>query len=313
MAMRGGKIPIFTVRMRMERLEERTNDTVLPPIDDLFRKGDPEPGLTQELMNNMTFSQYPGAKEFSASSLKAFLSNTNNLSEMRGGGSVGAILEVLRRTDVKSDPTATHITNLVESLHILVKDDMAMKMSLITHPFGTKTVIRLCKHCVGKMQELAFDMLEWIHRIDPPRGSNGPQKELTLDKKHDKKDQERGMHGGIHELLKHKIIKVLLHPTFMFCPTTNLSVRHRAGQMIAQLTPFSPPSFNVDHFNWLLIDPDTGRRRVDGKMEMFLLSAFLCHMSWRDKHAKGFLPNLLTIVSSLIQEVMSESFERYVK
>ena len=62
---------MFTLRQRIERLEERNKETVLPPIEDLFRKEDPNPTLTKEFVEHMSFSKYPGTKEFSASALKA--------------------------------------------------------------------------------------------------------------------------------------------------------------------------------------------------------------------------------------------------
>jgi len=300
MAMRGGSISIATVRMRMERLEERTNNTILPPIEDLFRSTEPDPELTKKVVSTMTFVSYPGAKEASTSTIKALLGNTKNLKEMRESGAMGSLLEVIRRTDIKADPHTEHVTNLVESLYTLLENDNDVMARLIAHPFGTKTIVRLCKYTQSKLQTKCFTMLEWIHHTD-----NGPL-----------------------ELLKLNILNVLLHPTFMFKKTTTIDVRHRSTHMISQITPFSPNNFNIDHFNKLLVDinlPDrsgnvglalqpggihsVGKRRVDGYMEMQLLSSFLSHMSWRDRHNKGFLPKLLTVVSYLIDEVKSESFE----
>ena len=74
--MRGGKISIHTVRQRMERLEERTNETQFPPIEQLFRKIEDKPELTKDFVEHMTFSSYPECKEASASALKAMLSRT---------------------------------------------------------------------------------------------------------------------------------------------------------------------------------------------------------------------------------------------
>jgi len=294
MAMRGGTISIATVRMRMERLEERTTATVLPPIEDLFCVGSENTGLTKELVESMTFSHYPGAKESSTSSLKAFLTNTKNLAEFRASGSIGSLLEVIRRTDVKKECLSTHVENIVKSLHILLKDDANMMSRLISHPFGVKTVIRLCKYTEGQLQCQCFEMLEWVHKLET----------------------------GPHELLKQHILKVLLHPTFMYKPTTTIEVRNKAAHMISQLTPFAANTFDIYVFNKILVDPEVvdrngngpnrggvGRRRVDGYMEMQLLASFLSHMAWRDRHNVGPLPFLLTIVSHLIEEVKSETFE----
>jgi hypothetical protein len=149
MAMRGGTLSIGTVRMRMERLDERTKASILPPIDDLFAATQQEPELTKLLIDNMTFSSYPGAKEFSASSLKAFLMNSKNLAEFRHAGSIGALLESIRRTNISEECKGEHVENIVKSLYILIKDDTNCMNRLLAHPFGVKTIIRLCKYTEG--------------------------------------------------------------------------------------------------------------------------------------------------------------------
>ena len=67
--------------------------------------------------------------------------------------------------------------------------------------------------------------------------------------------------------------------------------------------------FDPEVMNMLVVDHQTGKRRVDGYMEMQLLSAFLVHLAWRDRVDKGFLPFTFTMISHLLNEVMGESFE----
>jgi hypothetical protein len=283
MSMRGGKIPIFTVRMRMERLEERTNDTVLPPIEDLFRKEEMAAGLTKEFVENMTFSKYPEVKKSSASALKAMLMNTNNLDELRACGIVGSIIEAVRRVDLKKEEEVqgSHIEHLVESLHILTENNEGMLIRLVSHPMGTKTIIRLCRSLRDKLQALCFDILEWIHQ----------------------------MMDGPRELLNYDILKTLLSPTFLFKKTTSMDVRHRACHLISQLTPKAPMLFDPEVMNMLVLEPKSGKRRIDGYMEMQLLSSLLVHMAWRERVQKGFLPFTFTLISHLLNEVMGEHFE----
>lgn len=274
---------MFTLRQRMERLEERTKGTVLPPIEDLFRKEEANPTLTKEFVEHMSFSKYPGTKEFSASALKAMLHNTNNLEELRSSGVMGSIIEAVRRIDLKKEEevNGTHVAHLVESLHVLTENDENMLTRLVSHPSGTRTVIRLCRSLRGKLQALCFDILEWIHQmIDGPK-----------------------------ELLNYDILKTLLSPTFLFKKTTLMDVRHRACHLISQLTPKAPMLFDVEIMNMLMLDPKTGKRRVDGYMEMQLLTSFLVHMAWRQKVGRNFLPFIFTMISHLLNEVMGESFE----
>ena len=283
MAMRGGKIPIHTVRQRMERLEERTNETQFPPIEQLFRKMEDKPELTKDFVEHMTFSSYPNCKEVSASALKAMLYNSNNLDELRASGVIGSILEAIRRIDLKQDENVNgkHILYLVDSLHILLNEDENALTRLISHPIGTKTIIRLCRQLRGALQGKAFDILEWIHEmLDGPR-----------------------------ELLNYDILKTLLSPTFLFKRSTLMDVRHRAAHLIAALTPKAPMLFDPEIMNMLVIDEKTGKRRIDGYMEMQLLSAFLVHLAWRDRVEKGFLPFTFTMIGHLLNEVMGETFE----
>ena len=283
MAMRGGNIPMFTLRQRMERLEERTNETVLPPIEDLFQKDPPDVTLTKQFVENMSFSKYPNCKESSASALKAMLYNKNNLEGLRASGVLGSIIEAVRRIDLKKEEEVNgqHIKHLVESLHALIENDESMLLRLVSHPSGTKTVIRLSRSLQGTLQSRCFDILEWIHQmIDGPR-----------------------------ELLNYDILKTLLSPTFLFKKTTLMEVRHRACHLMAQLTPKAPMLFDVEVMNMLVLDPRTGERRIDGYMEMQLLSSFLVHMAWRQKVGKSFLSFTFTMISHLLNEVMGESFE----
>ena len=78
--MRRGNPSAYQVRLRMERIEERTTATLMPPIEQLYREVPKDPDFLKLLVDNMTFSDYPGAKLGNARSLSSFLMNSNNLS-----------------------------------------------------------------------------------------------------------------------------------------------------------------------------------------------------------------------------------------
>lgn len=288
--MRASNLGMFTIRQRIERIDERTKQSILPPIDDMYRTQRTEPELINEFVETMTTSHYPGCKIFSASALRANLQNKHNIEGLRNSGVVGSILEGFRRIDLKIDYKTEHTRHLVESLHILLKpdeeDQFISEQTLtrfISHPLGTKTVIRLIKGCQYRLQMLAFEILEWILAMPGATGSD--------------------------ELIKHHIMKILLTPTFLFKKTTYIDVRHKACKMMSSLAPLVPMEFNAKLMNDLLVDKDTGSRRVDGYMEMQLLSCFLCFMSWRERTKAGYLPFTMTIINHLISEVISETFE----
>ena len=106
----------------------------------------------------MTFSTYPECKKFSASALKAMLYNSNNLNELRASGIVETSSRPFGGSICGMRAGVVHITHLVDSLHILLKDEENSLIRLVSHPIGTKTIIRLCRH-LRKLQSKAFDVL----------------------------------------------------------------------------------------------------------------------------------------------------------
>jgi hypothetical protein len=231
----------------------------------------------------MTFSEYPGAKLGNASSLSSFLMNGNNISELRSSGCLGAILEILRRVDVEQNPESEDVTNLVSSLHIISKGDQNVQRRLVNHPNGLSAILRLCKHTHGRLQEMSFDILEWLGRLE----DDSQQK-----------------------LLDRNIIKTLLKPVFMYRASTLHSVRKRAAQMIRTLCMGAPERMRIYDFAEICVSPG-GSRLIDGDMEVWLLSSTVNYLNWFTKinHDSIFLEKVFKLLSHLLEEILSESFE----
>lgn len=266
----------------METIDERTRATTLPSLSDMFNnRQPPDDDLLKVLVENMTFSEYPGAKLGSASSLAGFLMNSNNIGDFRASGCLGAIVEILRRTNIEEDPDSEAVRNLVTSLHIICDGDLSVQRRLMNHPTGLATIVRLCKRVTGRVQVLSFDILEWLGKLEA---------------------------DSVQRLLDKNIIKVLLKPAFMYRPSTLLATRRRAAQMVRALINVAPERMRIYDFAEICVD-EHGRRRIDGDMEQWLLSATLNHLHWREKHQRGHLPSVFTLLRHLINEVLLEAFD----
>jgi len=149
------------------------------------------------------------------------------------------------------------------------------------NPHGWGTLIRLSRLCQGAQQAQAFAMMCMLAQLD----------------------------DGMNQLIRHRILKVLMTPEFLFRPTTLVSVRHEASKLIKEAALIAPHRFPVDAFAQLAYDEKTGTRRIDGTMEMHLLTGFLAHLSWREKSNKGPLPRVFVLFKYFINEVMAEEFE----
>ena len=67
-------------------------------------------------------------------------------------GSLGAVVELLRKIDVQANPSSQHIQNLVKCLHTLMTSDgdKAIQQRFLSNPYGISTILRLCKYTSGK-------------------------------------------------------------------------------------------------------------------------------------------------------------------
>ena len=71
-----GNAAIHIKRSRMEMLDRRTQETVLPTVEEIFDNADDlEPEMVIDVVDKIYFSTFPGAKQGGAAALRSFLTN----------------------------------------------------------------------------------------------------------------------------------------------------------------------------------------------------------------------------------------------
>ena len=265
------------IRLKIDKIAERTENTSLPRLEQYWQNQRPFGGeMSKLLVEKMTFSSLPDAREGGALALSAFLMNSSNRNDLKNAGSLGACLEILYRTDVQHMAHTPHISNLVRSLHTLMDNDKQMQERLFLHPYGISLLNNLCRYCRGKDQELAMEVL----------------KNLSL------------LKGGPATLLQNDCLDMLMSPELLYHSKT---VRHSAATLIHRLVEYSPKSLSVTKLANITLDSD-GNRKIDGYTEIQLLHAFLCHVDDLTNEKKQ-LSEVFTLLSHLIDEIKSETFE----
>lgn len=131
-------------RSRIEQLRDRTIETSIPPLEKLFRPipKDAETEMAREMIEKMMFSSYIGAKTNGTLAMSALLVNSNNLDELKRNGGLGAVIEILRKTDFVKQREETF--NLMKCLRTLCLDssgDKSSQLKLLSHPHGECTTL----------------------------------------------------------------------------------------------------------------------------------------------------------------------------
>lgn len=271
---------MYSKKLRIETIQTRTANTFLPKIDDVFRRSsDIKVDLTRTFVDQVTFSDYPNIHSDGAAIIDTFLMNSRNIDTFKNSGTLGAIIEGFRNIDIKKEARSEMVHHLINSLDILTKKDLMIQQKLLMNPHSIPILIDLCLYCEGHLQALGFEILERLSKLS----------------------------DGIPTLIKYDILNVLLTPEMLFRPSTLQVVRHGSCSMTHRITSQSPATFPVEKFSELLLD-ELGIRRVDGYMEIQLLHALLCHLSYLESVNKE-LPSVLSTLKHFINEITSETFE----
>ena len=276
-----------TTRLRIDQISDRTTATVLPKVEDVYlRAEDIDQSLTKTIVDKMIFSEYPSAKYDGTSALTAFLMNTGNVGELKEAGSLGAVLELLRRADIENKARSEHVYNLTKSLCALTlqKDgtlDRNVLERFLSNPHAIPILLTLCKHMSGELQDATVTILLAISKSKI----------------------------GITTLTKApmKLIDTLLSPELTYNKGTAVFVRHTAASLLNRLTSARPDLFPADQFMELVLDAN-GKRRITGYMEMQILNAFCAHLSWLESR-KSELDSVFLLFRHFISELKTESFE----
>ena len=302
----------LSTRLKIDRINERTVQTKLPKLEEFYRqRASVDEEIGKMLVNKSIFSNFPKAQESGAVALSTFLMNAGNRDELKHSGGLGAVIEMLRRVDIRHHAaqlgvTGTgpatgggvggasgtgasgsgvnhgnheHVSNLIKSLHTLTEDDKQMQERLFAHPRGLSLINDLCFYCHGKDQLLAIEILKSLS----------------------------GLKNGRTILLEHHTLDVIMSPELLHEKRVGVAVRRCAANLIFRLIDHSPKSLSVQRLIEITIDKDEVRQ-VDGYTEIQLLQAFLAHLEDLTRNNQR-LPEVFTLFGHLIDEMKSSSFE----
>jgi hypothetical protein len=243
-----GNASINLKMARIEQLGKRTEETILPPIDKVFeRMSGLDSDFCKDVIDKIYYSNYPGAKERGASTLRSFTTNKNSVQVMKDSGAVGAVIEMLKNLAIPEDIHSQHATNLITSLHTFAKDDKKVYLSLLTNDEVIPMLLGLCFNSSGNMQELVFDVLESLASVS----SEGLE--------------------GTDLLIEAGACDTILTPELLYRHSTLLSVRRRATALLLKLVTRKPSALAIHSLGDLVLT-EIGTRRIDGQMEIHILS-----------------------------------------
>jgi hypothetical protein len=154
-----------------------------------------------------------------------------------------------------------------------------MQERFFLHPHGIRLLNNLCKYCRGNDQQLAMEVLKLVSQLK----------------------------GGLTSLLENNSLDMLMSPELLYHNKTLLVVRHSAASLIHRLVECAPKVLSVSNLIAVTLD-EGGHRLIDSYTEIQLLHSFLCHVDDLSR-TKQHLPAVFTLLSHLIDEVKSETFE----
>jgi len=275
---------ILTTRRRIEQIKDRTDNTILPKLNSTYgTHGKISMSLSKDIIDRMTFSSFPNANEDGTAAVAAFLMNSYNVDCLKSSGTLGSVIELLRRGNIKENSKEGHIENLLLSLHTLclnngVGDDEILNR-LLCNPNGVKVVLQLVKYTSGKSQMMAMDILIALSKVE----------------------------GGVHVLIKNNVFATIVTSELLYRRSTIESVKHNAAALVNRLSILSPKYFPLERVLEHSLN-DIGEPRIDAYMEIQLLNGFLQHLNWLNDNNKS-LPILFSMLPYLIDEIKSEKFD----
>lgn len=136
----------------MSTLLDRVEKVKLPPLDDVCNKyvtGDVTPDLVRDLEDRLFFSSFP--EEDISMSFSTFTMNSTNLDDMKRNGSLGAVIEMLRRLPKNCDPRSKHVEDIVRCLYIF-SEDLASQKKILSNIYALPCILSLCTTTAGELQ-----------------------------------------------------------------------------------------------------------------------------------------------------------------
>jgi hypothetical protein len=268
---------IKSQKNRIATIQKRTLSTEMPPLHVLFstfvKEGNAK--ITKDLVDKVYFENFP-SKDASGA-LSALSMNVKNIEGLRQSGSLGVVIEMLRRLDFSVPQDETHIADLVRSVSILT-EDVEAQTRFLSNPSAISSILQLCIYTSGTVQEKIFRVVERMCKTE----------------------------FGIRVFMNANIFDVLLSSEMLSRASTQVPVRQSAANLVNYLTSKQPETYPIDRMEFVLVS--NGVRLVDGYIEMQLLSALLSHLTWLIAE-KRQIQGCHALLNHIIEEVKDEIFE----
>lgn len=136
----------------MTTLLNRVESVKLPPLDEVCNKyvtSDVTPDLARDLEDRIFFSSF--REDDVSLSFSTLSMNTSNLEHMKQNGTLGVVIEMLRRLPKKCDPQSKHVSDIVRCLYILSEDSSSQK-KILSNIYALPCILSLCTATAGELQ-----------------------------------------------------------------------------------------------------------------------------------------------------------------
>jgi hypothetical protein len=274
-----GNFSTSTRQNRMKTLLGRVEAVRLPPMDEVCNKyvtsAEDTSALVRDLEDRVFFSTF--REDDVSLSFSTFAMNSSNLEDMKRSGSLGVVIEMLRRLPKDVDPRSNHVVDIVRCLYIM-SEDVSLQNKILSNIYALPCILQLCAASTGELQ---CQLVQIVDRLSKTK-------------------------NGISELIDNNFFEYFLSKEMLFRPSTLVSVRHVSASIINRIAAIAPQHFLLFKFQSVCFDGLN--RHVDGTIETMLLEAVLSHLTWLAGEEKQ-LGEICTAMSYFIEEVRKEAFE----
>jgi len=283
---------IYLKREKLNRVMERSQklDQTFPALAEFFSSSQSlEEEFATDLVDKITFSKYPGSQISGSAALRAFVTSEKNLPVLKTNGTIGALVNVLLRVDIQCEGTSKHVENAIQSLHVLLNDDIVVQQRLLANPHIVPIILKLNQYTLEDTQSKAFDILEWLSLLE----------------------------NGLNFLLEKGLVDVLFRSELLHSTKATTRVKHGAVDMILKIATMDPMKISPTVIENALFRLNTSNipsdgfmdhAAVDSYMEQSLLDSLMLHLKACDRSDIAELGQYI-LLPFLIKTILDEKFE----
>jgi hypothetical protein len=262
----------------MATLLGRIESVRIPPVTEVCMRyvtGDVSSELAKDLEDRIFFSEFP--EEDVSLSLSTLSMNTVNLDEMKKNGSLGVVIEMMRRIPPDFDPKSTHVADVIRCLCILT-EEVSVQRKMLMNEYALPCIFALCRRTIGESQHQLVQVIDRLSRTK----------------------------SGMNILVENNLFECFVSTELLCRAATTLSSRHSVALIITRAATIMPELFPIETFQALFYCGKT--RKTDSFVEVQMLDAILSHLSWLNAEQKVMSVEC-TMMEYFIEEVKTESFE----